>query len=555
MKTTRISIIAAFILSVFVSCKDLELPPTSELAASEVNKSTANLDGIINGAYGRWIAQGPANIQFASGFDHILFAEAMAAGRLTFPSPSAGVTELTNQAYNFIILENNVGVARLSRNLYASVAMANSVLHYAETDPPKDVDFALQKNRLMGEAYFMRALCFFQAVKYWGHQFGHNSGAPNSGIMIPLKISTDGSVGVGRSTVAESYQQIIADLEKAIELLPDNFNTSLHASFPAYKFRATKAAAIAILAKVYFQQATPASYQLALTAINRVIGATPGTISSTPETGGKLFVLQTDLLVPFNAIGFVSPPANSEEILRLVNNTTATQGYTAGATNLSNQSGGNAFSRGQARFFLKRPTPNPALNTPVTTSSIFDDITDKRFAQLTANVAFTPAATVGNQRVSMKWGLITQQTQVGMQSLPLIRSAELVITRAEINATLGNTAAALADYNLLRKRAIAGYVDRKLEDPIIGGTQAGLIAEICRERQRELLFEGDDFWSWKRMCAFEAVKPGTYPAEQVAPLSRGNAKFNWNSNKTVLKIPLDDLTLNPQMGNSVQNPD
>ncbi|GAA4335092.1 RagB/SusD family nutrient uptake outer membrane protein [Flaviaesturariibacter amylovorans] len=552
MKKIFLFATTAFLIAVG-SCKKLELPPTFELASSEINKSTSNLDGLINGAYGRWIAQGAGNLQFASGFDHILFAEAMASGRTTFPSPQSSAAAVTNLAYNFSLLEDNAALGRLSRNLYASIAMANSVLYYAQYDPPQDADFPIQKGRLLGEAYFIRALCFFQAVRYWGHQYGHNSNAAGGGIMLALDISRDGTVGVGRSSVEDAYRRILNDLDSATLLLPANYDPVQHAAYPAYRFRASKAAAIALQAKVNFQQATPASYQKAKELINRVLGPTPGAIASTPETGGRTFALQTDVKVPFNAVGFQAPPANSEEILRLVNNTSATQGYTTASQNLTSESGGNPFNRGQARWFLARPTPNPPAGSPVNTSPLFDDpLNDRRFTELTANFSFTGG--VGNQRFSQKWGLQTQQTLIGMQSLPLLRAADLVIMRAEINAVQGNLADALADYNLIRRRAITGYADRTLAHPAIGGTQAGLIAEIVQERRRELLFEGDEFWSWKRMAAYNAQNGPVYPAAEVAPLIRGTQTFAWNANRILLKIALDDLTLNPQLGTGAQNP-
>jgi starch-binding outer membrane protein, SusD/RagB family len=548
-----ISSVCATALLLFSSCKKFDLPPNDELSSGVVNKSTANIDGIMNGAYGRLMAQSAPPAGFASAFDMVLYAEAMGAPRTVFPSPNSGANASTFQIYNFSMQPDNITLARISRNLYVCIAMANNVLNYVQNDPPQDEEFNRQKNRLMGEAHFMRALCFFYAVRYWGHQYGHNSTAPNTGIALPLMPSTDGTVGVGRSTVQQSYDQIISDLQQAINLLPVAYDPNVHAAFPAYRYRANKAAALALLSRVYFQQATPASYQLALQTINRVIGTTPGTITATTESGSRVYALQSDVTIPFNSTGFTVPNNNTEEILRLVNNTQAAQGYSAGSINLTNESGGNPANRGAARWFLARPTPNPPAGTAVTTSPLFDDVVnDRRFTQLTINNNFTGG--IGNQRITNKWGF-QSGALVGLQTMPLFRSAELVITRAEINAVQNNLTAALADYNLVRRRAITGYVDRTLADPVIGGTQAGLIAEITRERQRELLMEGDDFWSWKRMSAYNAANGNVYPVFQVAPLVRGTQTFNWNSNRTLLKFSVDDLTLNPQLGLGAQNPD
>lgn len=533
------------------SCKQLELPSSTELAFDVASENTSNLEGIVNGGYGRLIQVLGAPQANSSYYDLMLYAEAMGA-RNTFVSPNAGANAFTTQLHNFIVQPNNNQLALLSRNLYGIAAMANSVLEFAEKNPPQDNEFARQKDRLMGEAYFLRGTVFFLMARFWAHQPGVNNTAPGGGIMLPLQRSTDGTVGVSRATVAETYDQITKDLTEATRLLPVAFDPVVHGSFPAYRFRATKATAWAMLARVQFQQATRTSYQQALESINRVLGPTPGTIAATAETGTRVFDLQADVKIPFTTSGFVTAPAGTEEILRLVNNTAAAQGYSAASIQMTNESGGNPGNRGAARWLLRRPTPNPPLTTPVTASPLFDDVAnDRRFTELTENI--TLAANIGNQRVSKKWGFQTG-TQVGQQNLPLIRSAELLITRAEINAVLGNTTAALADYNRVRRRAITGYRDRQLAD-IGAGTAADLIAEIVRERQRELLLEGDEFWSWKRMGAFNAANPNIYPAAEVAPFVRSGVTLNWNSNRTLLKWHIDDLTLNPQLGTAAQNPD
>jgi len=554
-RLVKAAILPLLVCIFIISCKkDFNLPPNDELSWSEVNKTTSNLDGIINAGYGRLMISPPATAQQSTVFDHILYSEAMGGGRLLFPL-NLTATQNTSLLFNFSMLADNALLGRLSRNIYATAAVANNVIYFINNDPPKDNEFAIQKSRLEGEAKFLRALSFFYAVRYWGHQFGFNSSTLNGGILLPLQPSTDGTAGVGRTTVQEAYQQIITDLNDAVTLLPVSFDQNVHAPYPSYRFRATKAVALALLSKVYFQQGTPASYQLALTTINRILGTTPGSITATTETGTRVFTLQTDVKIPFNQTGFNAPANNTEEILRLVNNNVAQQGYNTASINLTNESGGNPTQRGTARWFLNRPTPNPAPTTAVTTSPLFDDvINDRRFTELTFNNDFTGANAPRNQRVSNKWGFMTG-TSIGMQNCPLLRAAELIITRAEINAILNNTTAALADYNLVRRRAITGYVDRTLTHPAIGNTQAGLILEICRERQREMLFEGDDFWSWKRMNAYNNAASGTYPSVMTAPLTRGTQTFNWNTNRTLLKFSIDDLAGSSLLGSSVQNPD
>ncbi|MBC8151639.1 MAG: RagB/SusD family nutrient uptake outer membrane protein [Bacteroidetes bacterium] len=542
------------VLALVNSCKSLEVTPTSELGYDEGISTSAGLEGVINTAFGRFISGNGA----ATYFDEILYAEAQSVKSVT-RSPIAPTSGNTYELNLFNLQANSGVLGNLSRSRYASVTAANVVLDAIERNIPQDADIAIQKNRLMGEGYFCRGTAFFESVRFWGHQYGFNSTAPNSGIPIPLTVPVTGSIGVGRSTVEETYAQIITDLTKATQLLPVAYDASVHGAFPAYRFRSTRAAAFGILARVYFQQGTDASYQKSLEAINAILGPTPGTIAATVNTGTRVYALQpfhsgTTLAAggPFNSTGFTSAPANSEEIIRLVNNTTTTGGYIAASANLTLESGGNPTNRGGVRWVLKRPTPDVAVTVPVTTSPLFDDVVnDRRFTVLTANNNFGTAAAPRNERYSLKWGSQTG-TLIGFQTCPMLRAGELVITRAEINAVLNNLTAAAADYNLVRTRA--GAVTKKLGDAGFT-TKAEVLAEIVKERQRELLFEGDDYWAWKRMGAYNAKNAGVYPASEVAPFVRGGVSYNWNNNKTLLKFALDDINLNPLMGPGTQNPD
>ncbi|GAB3222751.1 RagB/SusD family nutrient uptake outer membrane protein [Spirosoma arcticum] len=542
------------VLALASGCKSLDIKPTSELGYEEGISTTAGLEGVINTAFGRYISGNGA----ATYFDEILYAEAQATRNLTRSAlaPTSGNTYELNL---FNVQANSGVLSGLSRSRYATVTAANVVLNAIARNAPQDADAPIQKDRLMGEGYFCRGTAFFDAVRFWSHQYGFNSTAPMSGVPIPLNVPVNGSLDVGRSTTEETYAQIIADLTKATQLLPIAYDAAIHGKFPAYRFRATRAAAFGILARVYFQQGTNESYQKSLEAINAILGPTPGTIAATVNTGTRVFALQpfhsgTTLSAggPFNTTGFVVAPANSEEIIRLVNNTVTTGGYIAASANLTLESGGNPVNRGGVRWVLKRPTPDVALTAPVMTSPLFDDVVnDRRFTVLTANNNFGTAAAPRNERYSLKWGTQTG-TLVGFQTCPMLRAGELVITRAEINAVLGNLPAAVADYNLVRTRA--GAATKKLGDASFT-TKTEVLAEIVKERQRELLFEGDDYWAWKRMGIYNSKNAGIYSAAEVAPFVRGGVSYNWNSNKTLLKFANEDINLGPLMGPASQNPD
>lgn len=97
------------------------------------------------------------------------------------------------------------------------------------------------KDNVEGQAYYLRAMTHFDAVRLWAQPWGYTADNSHPGIVLRLK--ADGAAGK-RSTVKEVYESIITDLKKAETLLGD----AVVVGFPS------KWAAKAFLAKVYFQQ-------------------------------------------------------------------------------------------------------------------------------------------------------------------------------------------------------------------------------------------------------------------------------------------------------------
>jgi hypothetical protein len=117
-------------------------------------------------------------------------------------------------------------------DMYQTIFRANTVL--------ENLDKATTlKDNLEGQAKFIRALTHFQVVQLFAQPYGFT--ADNSHLGVPLRLKANIDVGV-RSTVKQVYDQIIADLKVAEVKLPDDNG--------GY---ATKWAAKALLAKVYFQ--------------------------------------------------------------------------------------------------------------------------------------------------------------------------------------------------------------------------------------------------------------------------------------------------------------
>src|SRR5688572_20698612 len=129
---------------------------------------------------------------------------------------------------------------------YRMINRANLVVNKA----PGVQDNPGLRDRLVGEAKFLRAWAYFELVSQWGE--------------VPLytETITSASAFKGKSPVADIYNFIIADLTDAVQKLPVSYSASDNG-------RATKGAANALLGKVQMQKG---DYAAAKTALLQVYG-------------------------------------------------------------------------------------------------------------------------------------------------------------------------------------------------------------------------------------------------------------------------------------------
>ncbi len=127
---------------------------------------------------------------------------------------------------------------------------ANLVIQATETleDPEFDVEVEAGKtfrNQLRGEALFLRGATMFEIVRFYGLPYSTSS-STDPGVPILTEPVVDfGSVTFpARNTVEEVYNQAIADLTEASNLLPDRVGRG----------RANRFAALAYLAEIAFMQ-------------------------------------------------------------------------------------------------------------------------------------------------------------------------------------------------------------------------------------------------------------------------------------------------------------
>lgn len=147
-------------------------------------------------------------------------------------SPWAELKEWTQFRYNnYNFWEGN---AWTYRDFYEAIFRSNQVLHYV---PEIEFADAKQKEYILGQAYFLRGLYYYYLTVLWGSE--------SKSLPIVLEPSTPGMQPEGH-TEKEVFAQAIADLKKASELLPEEWDNP-------NKGRATKGAALAFKAKCHMQ--------------------------------------------------------------------------------------------------------------------------------------------------------------------------------------------------------------------------------------------------------------------------------------------------------------
>ncbi len=220
-------IVTVLILLVFAvtSCQKTFLDATSEATISDVNAIvdsssaynalTGVYDGLQNSDY--YGGDGFAAAAFLSGGDGLW------VGTLNY------YNNFTQHTYS----ADNTLLYRIWSTIYSVVNRANNVITKVPALSTQQLSTA-SKNTYVGEAYFIRALAFFDLARLWGN-------VPL--VEIPVSDVSD-VTGIKQSTRSEVFTKVVADLENAVTLLPSGVNRN----------RITQNTAYAFLARVYLYQ-------------------------------------------------------------------------------------------------------------------------------------------------------------------------------------------------------------------------------------------------------------------------------------------------------------
>lgn len=410
------------------ACGDfLNLPPLQDLDADGALTNAQGIETAVTGAY--QIIQG-GNMW---GGDMLTMTEVFG----DFALPERGNLDFhtgmyANRNLNFF---NAHGRGHWG-SAYDGINRVNNVL--ARLDRVTDISEA-NRTRIRGEALFLRGLFHFELVRWFGLPAGATMGNTQPGIVIRTEpTNSPNTQGArARNTVAEVYAQVIKDLTDAENALPVAGATGHIAG------RASKGAAAAILARVYFQQN---DFARAAEAASRVIA----------NTNYRLADLNT-------VFGENAPKGGgSPEVV----------------FDIRNRDDNNNNGIGDASRYDGFQIPFISASDTLKRLVASFPMNDRRRAYLQDEGA------APNR-------LFVNKFAAFVMNIPVIRMGEIYLTRAESRAESGDAAGALADLNAVRTRA--GI------PALTGLTGTALRDAIRRERAMELIFEGDRFQNVKRM--------------------------------------------------------
>ncbi|MBK9723154.1 MAG: RagB/SusD family nutrient uptake outer membrane protein [Saprospiraceae bacterium] len=250
-----------FICLILVACDHkLDVNPTQEIDETTALKTAQDVKVTLIGAYDGISSE---NV-FGGGFQFI--PELLGDDREVIFGGT--FTELS-EVWRKTITTGNIIVWRSWQESYTAINRANNVLSAIDKLDESD------KNKVEGEARFIRAIVYFGLVNLFAKTWGDGDNNINPGVplvLTPTKVVTQNDFRP-RASVAAVYTQIIEDLKIAEQKLPEQQAVE-NSGF------ALSTAATAFLSKVYLIQG---NYTAALESSNAVIASGKHSLSTNFE--------------------------------------------------------------------------------------------------------------------------------------------------------------------------------------------------------------------------------------------------------------------------------
>ncbi len=424
-------IILTIIAVGLLSCeKWLDIEPKQSIDASVALTNKTGIEATLTSVYAR--------LQHSNlyGRDYIALSEALSDNSIHRGGPTHLQTEASNsrsahfvnwQLAYYAINEANLVIDALNGGNYESEWKANT----------------------LGQAYFLRALCYHDLVKVYAYDPTADIPTYNYG-GVPLALVGVDDLGKiasqERVSVDKIYTQIYDDLDKAYQNFTVKNSTSIH--------RGNKAAVSALYSRVALYKG---DYPTSITKANQAISETTATFSNNA-----------------NYVADWRKEVHPESVFELKYTTTEV---------LSAETSIRGMFNSRATYDA---TTSSIYGVILLSDGLFNlyDASDVRKGVI-RNSLF-------NTSKYESYKFITKGSVNNLVNIPILRLSEVYLNRAEAYAKFGQAgseANALIDLNKIRQRA--GLTSVSL-------TGTALVDEILLQRRLELSFEGHRWFDLKR---------------------------------------------------------
>jgi hypothetical protein len=459
MINTRIfstAILTVFLL-VFGSCRKsfLDLDPYTQVPADTAIRTASDLQAALNGCY--------AQLASPNLFGRSLpLIGDLASDNVYISTRNSGKYIAFDQN---LITTNNAEYKGIWLDSYTAILRANNVIN-ASLSPDQTV------RQIKGEAYALRALMYFTLVKTFARPFTLDPSMPG----VPLVLTYNPTATPPRSNIREVYDQVMADLDSAAQMIVSDHGTA----------RFSQVAALGIAARVSLYRA---DYDKAFALSQQII-----------EAGQYTLLSRADFISYWAS---AKPHASGEKQETLFE-VSADELSNAGSDELAymyQQAGYGDLLAGESLMKLYSQT-------------------DIRRILITAGkreAAENPALIVGKYT----------HLNADQDDKKVIRLSEIYLIAAESAFRLRQEDKALFYLNKL--------VKERDPDHQYSSSGQGLLEDIILERRKELAFEGDRFHDLNRLQSeiqkkdgqFKATIPFNHPF-RIGPIPE--AEINENPN-------------------------
>ncbi len=382
---------------------------------------------------------------------------------------------------------------------YKIINDCNTVIDAVEKNTNPD----LIRQQLLGECYFLRAFVHFNLVRLYARPYTQDPSGPG----IILRTSLSDAALKARATVSETYDQILADAEKAADLM----NQSRGISF------ASKEAAWALLSRVnLYKEDNAKAVDYAEKVINSEVfsladaDAFPDLFKNSLASSETIFCIAFTPQEDYGKFGSIASMMYSD----------------------GNSGWGEEFAS-QSILDVMAEEPDDIRWSYIMALEDEDENLEKKNGIETYYVS----------KFSFQDGSPTLSSPV------MFRLAEMYLNRAEANAKLGNIQDALEDVDQIR--AHRGLENSLYEGIVPNGTTA--LDVVLKERRIELAFEGHrSFDVYRNQLSMDRTfwgyhLPGLKETDvdlTKAPNGYANMIIAPTDNRIIYYIPIDEIQTN-----------